>query len=41
VGQASNAALKEIIDARKGRGISSITLRGLFYILVSKNILKT
>jgi hypothetical protein len=32
--------VREIIDARKRRGISSMTLRGLFYILVSKNILE-
>ena len=32
--------VKAIIDARKRRGIPSITLRGLFYILVSKNILE-
>ncbi|MFL6385164.1 MAG: hypothetical protein ACJ712_09370 [Nitrososphaeraceae archaeon] len=31
--------VKEIIEARKRRGISRLTLRGLFYILVSKNIL--
>src|SRR5215212_2240896 len=31
--------VKEIIDARKRHGISRLTLRGLFYILVSKNIL--
>ena len=31
--------VKEIIDARKRRGISRLTLRGLFYILISKNIL--
>jgi hypothetical protein len=32
--------VREIIEARKRRGISGLTLRGLFYILVSKNILE-
>lgn len=32
--------VREIIEARKRRGISRLTLRGLFYILVSKNILE-
>ena len=32
--------IKMIIEDRKKRGISRLTLRGLFYILVSKNILE-
>ena len=32
--------IPDIQENRKRRGISTLTLRGLFYILVSKNVLK-